>query len=290
VSDPQLRAAVAGSPITHSRSPLLHSTAYALLEAPIEYGRVEADAADAPALARRLRAEPGWLGLSATMPLKAALLSEMDEVTPTARLLGAMNTVVVSRASGAVRLTGHNTDVEGIVLSLRAAGGLDPARAALVLGGGGTAAAALAALAQLGFDSATVAVRSPQRAAGLAGLGEALGLDVDVTSLTSVTRLAPPGAVVSALPPRAADASASDVAHLAAPGVPLLDVAYDPWPSALAARWQAAGGRAVHGLAMLVYQAVAQIELFTGDARAREDFVVGALCDAADITPAGSPR
>ncbi len=283
------RAAVAGSPITHSRSPLLHSTAYALLGAQIDYGRIEADAAAAPALAERLRTEPGWVGLSATMPLKQALLPEMDEVSETARLLGAMNTVVVSRSEEGVRLSGHNTDVEGIVLALRAAGGVDPERPGLVLGGGGTAASALAALAQLGLERVTVAVRNPERAAGLVELGDALGLNVDVTSLTTVTRGSAPGAVVSALPPGAADASAEAVAALARPGVPLLDVAYDPWPSPLAAAWGRAGGTAVHGLAMLVYQAIAQIELFTGDPRARQERVVAALCDAADITPAGAP-
>ncbi|WP_394161497.1 shikimate dehydrogenase [Galactobacter valiniphilus] len=289
MSPAQLRAAVAGQPISHSRSPLLHSTAYALLGAPIDYGRIEAGAEAAPALAARLRSEAGWTGLSATMPLKQALLAEMDELSETARLLGAMNTVVVSRDADGVRLTGHNTDVEGIVLALRAAAGLRAEQSALVLGGGGTAASALAALAQLGFRRVTVAVRTPERAAALVELGAELGLAVDVTSLTSVTRLSAPGAVVSALPPGAADASAEAVASIAGTGVPLLDVAYDPWPSPLAAAWGRAGGTPVHGLAMLVYQAIAQIELFTGDPRARQASVVAALCDAADITPAGAP-
>ena len=46
-------------------------------------------------------------------------------------------------------------------------------------------------------------------------------------------------------------------------GVPLLDVAYDPWPTALGARWLAAGGRLLHGLDMLIEQAVLQVRIFT---------------------------
>lgn len=69
-------------------------------------------------------------------------------------------------------------------------------------------------------------------------------------------------AVVSTLPPRAADEIAAALSPLTRP-VPLLDVAYDPWPSALAASWEAAGGRVVSGLVMLLHQAVKQVELFT---------------------------
>lgn len=285
------RAAVVGRPIAHSRSPLLHSTAYGLLGAGIDYGRIEAGEEDAPRLAAALRQEPGWRGLSVTMPLKRAMLALVDEASSEASALGALNTVVVSRAAGgAVRLRGENTDVQGVIGALGAAGlsGLAPAAwTPLVLGAGGTAAAALAALRRLGATSATVAVREPTRAGSLEGVAAALGIRCHVISLTSVKRLGQVPVVVSTLPPRAADAWAADVAALASPGAVLLDAAYDPWPSALAAAWAGRGARVVHGLSMLVHQAVEQMVLFSGDPGARDGAVVAALCDAVGITPGG---
>ncbi|RKW71198.1 shikimate dehydrogenase family protein [Galactobacter caseinivorans] len=286
------RAAVIGHPIDHSRSPLLHSTAYALLGAQIDYGRLDAQEADAATVAGRLRTEPGWVGLSVTMPMKAAMLAHMDTLDPLARALGALNTVVVSHLpdGGGVRLHGANTDVVGVQQAV-AGGGVASLEGehCLILGGGGTAAAALAGVQLLGCTDVSVAVREPQRAAGLAALGQTLGVKVAVTSLTTMTG-PEPRVVISTLPPRAADPFANAVAQRAAQGSLLMDVAYAPWPSALATAWAARGGVVVHGLAMLVHQAVEQIALFTGLEAARSPQILGALCDAADITVRGEPR
>ncbi|WP_070160255.1 hypothetical protein [Nesterenkonia sp. PF2B19] len=73
--------------------------------------------------------------------------------------------------------------------------------------------------------------------------------------------------MVSTLPPRAADGLAAQVPRLRR-RLPLLDVAYDPWPSALADAWERAGGHVVSGLTMLLHQAVEQVHRFTaGTAR-----------------------
>ena len=69
-----------------------------------------------------------------------------------------------------------------------------------------------------------------------------------------------------------------------APGV-LLDVAYDPWPSRIAAVWQDAGGKVVPGLEMLIYQAVEQVRHFTGLGPAVPAEVIDVMCDAV-----GAPR
>lgn len=286
------RAAVVGHPIDHSRSPLLHSTAYALLGAQIDYGRIDAQEADAVALAQRLRTEPGWVGLSVTMPMKQPLLAHMDTVDPLAAALGALNTVLVTSLpdGGGVSLRGSNTDVAGVREAVAGAGVSSLAgKHCLILGGGGTAAAALAGVQALGCTEVTVAAREPARATAMTALGETIGVRVDVTSLTTMT---PPASavVISTLPPRAADPFAHAVALLAAPGGVLLDVAYAPWPSALAGAWACAGGTVVHGLAMLVHQAMEQIALFSADSAAREPRILHALCDAADITVRGEPK
>ena len=96
--------------------------------------------------------------------------------------------------------------------------------------------------------------------------------------------------VISTLPPRAADALAAELAQAcgSAPerraGV-LLDVAYDPWPSRIAAAWQDAGGTVVPGLEMLIYQAVEQVRHFTGLGEAVTAEVIDVMCDAV-----GAPR
>ena len=114
--DPR-RAAVLGSPIEHSLSPVLHTAAYAALGlAAWTYTAIECDEAGLPALlASRDRQ---WAGLSLTMPLKRAVLPLLDTAEPLVADVGCANTVIF--AAGARQ--GHNTDVPGMVNALTAAG------------------------------------------------------------------------------------------------------------------------------------------------------------------------
>lgn len=263
------RAAVLGHPIGHSKSPLLHAAAYEHLGLEIDYTRIDLEETGVEGFLQERAQEQSWLGWSVTMPLKAALVPHMAVISERVKTLGALNTVI-RQGSGA--LHGENTDVDGIVEALREAG---LSRASTggegpfgVLGGGATAAAALAAAAELGFGRAVVYARSPERAASLQPVADALGIRVSFRSFTEFAS-APdaPAAVVSTLPPRAADGLASALGEEGAlAGIPLLDVAYDPWPSALALAWERAGGTVVSGLVMLLHQAVRQVELFTAAA------------------------
>ncbi|GER22181.1 shikimate 5-dehydrogenase [Zafaria cholistanensis] len=282
----QGRAAVFGRPIGHSRSPVLHRAAYALLGLDIGYTAVEGGEEEAPRIAAMLRSEPGWRGGSFTMPLKHVMVPLMDTVSDRVARLGVLNTVVVSRdGTGQVRLHGENTDVAGIVRALRDAGTTRLSRAA-VLGAGGTAAAATEALAQLGAASLDYVVRTPARAAGVLALAADLGLEARAVSAEEAgARLGEYGAVVSTLPPHAADGMVGALRVDTVPArTPLLDVAYDPWPSVLAAAWEAAGGRVVSGLSMLVHQAVEQVRLFSGAGDADWERVTNVMCDAVDLS------
>ncbi|WP_010525642.1 shikimate dehydrogenase [Nesterenkonia sp. F] len=287
---PIARAAVLGSPIGHSLSPALHGAAYAHLGLAAQYTRRDVDVEGLDAFLRAADADPSgppWLGWSVTMPLKAAMVEHMDAVSERVRRLGVLNTVV--HRDG--RRRGENTDVDGIVAALREAGpeGLRPAGggasgAFVIVGAGATAAATLAAAAELGFAEVRCHARAPERAEALRPVGETLGLRLSTLPLEDlVDDLAgrgehpAPAAVVSTLPPGAADGLAEQIAaSSAAPGaagapstagVPLLDVAYDPWPSRLATAWESLGGAVVSGLSMLLHQAVAQIDLFTAATR-----------------------
>ncbi|WP_246126326.1 shikimate dehydrogenase [Nesterenkonia populi] len=267
------RAAVLGSPIGHSKSPALHAAAYRHLGLEIGYARIEADETTLDDFLAGEGAEPGWVGFSVTMPLKAAMVRHMTTSSMRVQDLGVLNTVVIREAEehhgGRRHLHGENTDVDGIVTTLREDGLSrdEPAGGSFaVLGAGGTAAAALAAAAELGFGRARIYARTPEKAAAARPLAQRLGLELMIRPMAELGHdLADVrnSVVVSALPPSAADELVSQLPPLGVPFPPLLDVAYDPWPSALAAAWQERGGRVVSGLHMLLHQAVKQVELFT---------------------------
>ncbi|MBL0887121.1 shikimate dehydrogenase [Myceligenerans indicum] len=304
-----VRAAVLGHPIAHSLSPALHAAAYRALGLDDwDYGRHDVDEDGLRTFLAGL--DRGWAGLSLTMPLKHRALELVDHLEPLAAAVGAVNTVLVAPAgppgaSGAVTLTGTNTDVYGLVQALREGLGTPPpgnasgtdgsgtdgsgteasgtdasgtetpgaeVTSAVVLGGGATAASALAALAQLGCVSPRVLVRSLDRVGQLRAAIARMGITPDVAEADlsgadgQVPRaLAAADVVVSTLPPRAADQLAAVVRDR--PGHPrgvLLDVAYDPRPTALHTAWTASGGVAVPGERMLLHQAVEQVRLMTG--------------------------
>ncbi|MFI1940720.1 shikimate dehydrogenase [Streptomyces purpureus] len=249
-----MRAAVLGSPVSHSLSPVLHTAAYeALGLADWTYTAIDCEERELPAFLGGL--DDTWAGVSLTMPLKRAVLPLLDTVSPRAAAVGAVNTVV--RRDG--RLHGENTDVHGIRAALAEAG-VTTASTAVVLGGGATACSALAALAELGARRPTVLVRDPARTTALRATADRLGVTPTVAPLTQAAHHLP-GAplVLTTLPPGAAD----DHAPLLGPGV-LFDVVYTPWPTRAAHAAAAAGARVASGLSMLLHQAVGQVALMTG--------------------------
>jgi shikimate dehydrogenase len=248
-----------GSPIGHSLSPALHLAAYRSLGLP-SWTYIKQEVQEA-GLAGALDAlGPEWVGVSLTMPLKHAVLPLLDELTELASAVGAVNTVTL----GEGRRRGDNTDVYGIVAALRDAGCSSAGQGpdAVLLGGGATAASALAAMQELGNADPVVVVRSPERAGLLMAAAERLGARPRLVTWDRAAEVAGSAAVVvSTVPPGAADGLLP--AGLRTSGV-LLDVVYRPWPTALAAAWTAGGGVAVPGLAMLVHQAAAQVRAWTG--------------------------
>lgn len=236
-----------GHPIAHSLSPRLHRAAYAALGLDWTYDAVDCGEAELPAFLDGLG--PDWAGLSLTMPLKSAVLPLLDEVSDLARDVAAANTVLLRGG----RRIGDNTDVHGIAAALTGAG-VTRVERAVVLGGGATARSALAALQRLGCTTPVLVVRSdPAQALAAA---ERLGVSPSVT-VSAPEALAGCDLLISTLPAGAADRFAPYVQKIPA----LLDVVYDPWPTALAA---ACGGVVVSGLSMLLHQAARQVELITG--------------------------
>jgi len=255
------KAAVLGSPVAHSRSPQLHLAAYrALGLTGWTYERIECTADELPSLVGGFG--PEWVGVSVTMPGKFAALRFAGERTERAELVGSANTLV--RTDHGWRA--DNTDIDGVAGAL---GHADNLRRAIVLGSGGTAPAAVVALADLGVTEIAVVARNREKSARLLELGAAVGVTTafcDLADPQLAGIVADADVLVSTIP---ADAAAEHAATFASVPV-LLDAIYDPWPTPLARAVQSAGGQVISGLQMLLHQAFSQVEQFTGRPAPRE--------------------
>lgn len=261
--------AVLGSPIAHSKSPVLHRAAYEALGLPWRYEAIEVSTDELPEFIGSRT--PEWRGLSLTMPLKRDVLPLLDTRHELVELTGAANTVLFHDNAGDRMLKGFNTDVFGITAALLGAG-IGRVSAVRVLGAGATAASAIVAVAQLGAGRVAVSARTPERMAGLVSLGERLGVDVRGADVGAHTAGFDggfvPDAVISTMPGGADHGLRFDEATRASSV--LLDVAYDPWPSQLALSWLEAGGRVASGLDMLLNQALMQVRIFVAGSPADE--------------------
>ena len=247
-------AAVIGSPVQHSLSPAIHNAAYAALGLDWVYVAFEVApgrAADALTAMRVLV----LAGLSVTMPHKHHVAAAVDEIAPAARVLDAVN-CVERTADG--RLVGHNTDGDGFVDALVAAGRSPAGLRCVVVGAGGAARAVIDALARHGASEIVVVNRTPARAAEAAALAGAVGrvgTPADVRDADLVVNATSIGMGSNELPLGA---------ELLRAGQVVADLVYHPLDTALLAVARAAGATPVDGLGMLVHQAARQIEIWTG--------------------------
>jgi shikimate dehydrogenase len=262
------RAAVLGSPIAHSRSPQLHLAAYRALGLDgWTYDRIECTADELPSAVSGFG--PEWVGVSVTMPGKFAALRFADERTRRAELVGAANTLM--RTSTGWRA--DNTDIDDVSGALGEASGH-----AIVVGSGGTAPAVVVGLVELGVQRITVVARDREEVTAVVALATKVGVDAgwcDITGPEVAQVVATADAVVNTIP---ADAAARYASVLATTPV-MLDAIYDPWPTPLASAVEAAGGRVINGLQMLLHQAFAQVEQFTGLPAPKEAMRAALLSD-----------
>ncbi len=253
------RAAVLGSPISHTRSPDLHRAAYAELGLDWTYDAIECNDRDFAAFFAGL--DEQWRGLSLTMPLKEVVLDVVEDVDDRARQAHSANTVWRTADSSSWRAT--NTDIPGICSALGDVG-VDRLERVRILGAGATARSAVAAVAEMGAVSIVVHARRPEAADEVVRLARDLGCssrgaDLDVQwgedDLLISTLPADAGA------PWAAALDADRIGHTA-----LLDASYHPWPTPLAQAWarHAPVAPVASGRDMLLWQAVDQVRLMTG--------------------------
>jgi shikimate dehydrogenase len=258
-------AAVIGSPVRHSLSPLLHNTAFEHLG--LDWVYLAFDVADGSAAgALEAMRELGISGLSVTMPHKEAVADRCDELSPDAAALRAANCVV----NDGGRLIGHNTDGDGFINALAAELALNPAglRCA-VLGAGGAARSIGLALARSGATRVAIINRTEDRAREAAALFPDVAVVVDpedvaavivdsdlIVNATSVGMGAQPDDALSADFPVDPD--------LIGPQHTVVDIVYRPLVTPLLAHAQSRGARTANGVAMLTHQAALAFTLWTG--------------------------
>lgn len=250
---------ILGHRVARSLSPLIHNHLYRTLDLDRCYLPLSADASEVPGVLSSFKA--GELpfdlgGLSVTAPLKMTVIPFLDELAPCAGRVGAVNTLV-RRPSG--RLRGFNTDVHGLLETLRTSGiGPFHGRQALIIGAGGAARAAALALESLGMKLSVVN-RTPARARELARAvgGEGGGLDAFCGQrfhLVVNASTSPPGEERGAIP----------AFQLIDAGTAIFDLDYHPPLTPLLAAGRRLGCRTMDGLEMLACQGERQFRLFTG--------------------------
>ncbi|KAJ1819875.1 3-dehydroquinate dehydratase (3-dehydroquinase) [Coemansia sp. RSA 2675] len=252
---PARKMALCGTPIQHSPSPAMHNAAFSALGLPHVYGRLET--AEANGLAE-LFADPEFGGASITIPLKQSVIPLLTQLTPAARRIGAVNTVIPTTLGGKSALLGDNTDYLGIVGCLRRSQAVAFSKAtALVVGAGGTTRAALYALYTLGVGSVVIYNRTAQRAEEL--VAEFSELFASLVSVSDLAAVESPDYVVGTIP-------ACDLAYpdslFAKAGV-ALDMAYKPRWTPLLESAKRHGWTVVPGVDVLIEQGIHQLEKWT---------------------------
>lgn len=260
--------AVIGNPVEHSLSPAIHNAAFQKLG--LNYVYLAFRVESLPGAVAGMRALGNLRGFSVTIPHKVAIIPLLDEVDPTARLIGSVNTIVVEQG----KLTGSNTDASGALRALKEGGAMLKGQRVLMLGSGGAARAIAFALAM---------EPPPIRIEGLTILGilddERHTLAADVRAKTSLRVEEGPmtdealretmrdSQVLIHCTPVGMHPKVKDTcvpAKLLEPHLTVMDIVYNPLNTQLLKDAKAAGCRTIRGLEMFLNQAIGQFELWTG--------------------------
>ena len=256
-------ACLIGQPVAHSFSPALHNAAFNALgiDANYEAWDVPADGLHKAVEALR-RAD--CMGANVTAPHKQAVLQFVDDVSDAVVALGAMNTIV--NRDG--RLSGDNTDARGLARWMTQSG-IDPSgAAALVLGAGGAARAAVWALADLGANSILILNRTPERADELVkSLKPHIAraeLRAGALAMAAQQQHTPWGVVINATSLGHHGAAPEVHPSCYSPQSVAIELAYNPPETGFMVAARAASARAENGLGMLLHQAALAFERWTG--------------------------
>jgi shikimate dehydrogenase len=260
-ADRRFLTGLIGAPIKHSASPAMHERAATALGARCHYQLIEVAGAGAEELrlllegVRRL----GFSGVNVTFPYKEAIVPLLDELSPEAAEIGAVNTVVVRHG----RLVGHNTDTTGFALAIGDLLARSRDGAVALLGAGGVGKAIAFALSGLGIAELRIFDTDRAKAEGLAALlpgirkiGIADSVEAALHDAVGVVNATP----VGMLPSRASPVPEA----LLRRGLWVVDAVYSPLWTPLLVAAKAKGATIMTGRELAIHQAADAFELFTG--------------------------
>ena len=260
-----------GAPIAHSASPAMHERAAEALGMRCHYQLIEIAGAKRDELklllegVRRL----GFAGINVTFPYKEAVLDLLDELSPTAARIGAVNTIVVRDK----RLIGYNTDTTGFARAVAPLVSTPAHGAVALIGAGGVGKAIAFALAGLGVAELRIYDSEPAKAAHLAALlegevktGLAPSVEQALRGVVGVVN----GSPVGMLPSRGTPVP-DQLLHA---GLWVADAVYSPLWTPLLTAAKAKGAAVMTGRELAIYQAADAFELFAGVAPSTAEMVI----------------
>ncbi len=258
---------VLGKPVGHSLSPAIHNAAFRALGLNFVYLAWQVDTiGDA---VKGLRALGNFRGASVTIPHKVAAMQFLDHVEPTAKRIGAINTIVADKGE----LSGYNTDATGALRALREGGVELKGRRIVVLGSGGAARAiAVALAADSGAENLTLlGIEDSERtrlAQDIRSVGVATVEDSHLDE-AALRRVLPDSHVLIHCTPVGMSPKSDSTcvpASLLHSGLAVMDIVYNPRETQLLKDAKFAGCKTIPGLEMFLNQAVTQFELWTNQA------------------------
>jgi shikimate dehydrogenase len=247
-----IKAAVLGSPISHSLSPLLHTIAYTELGLESEYTRIDVKSGELKNFLENCGST--WSGFSLTMPLKEEVLDFSTNVSPLAARIRSANTLIQNPLQ---TWNVSTTDVSGFTHAL-SAHGKDAGGDVLIIGGGATARAAVSACDGVS-SRISVMVRSLSRANEISNSVEFSDLEFVEWGDTKLFETA--DLIISTVPEGVSDSLVKKFP--AKPAGIFFDVLYKPWPTMALKAWSDLGGQVVDGLDLLIHQAIDQVAIFS---------------------------
>lgn len=248
-----IKAAVLGSPISHSLSPLLHTVAYQELGLESEYTAIEISSGTLESFLATC--DENWTGFSLTMPLKEEVLGCVTRVSPLSARIRSANTLVQIQG----QWSATSTDVSGFTHAL-AAHGRDASGEVLIIGAGATARAAAAACDGVA-DRITVMNRSISRVEAISNCVEIS--DLEFVNWQDFGALEYADLIISTTPEGVTDSLVQSFPTDSS--AVFFDVLYKPWPTLALRQWSASGAAVIDGLDLLIHQAIDQVSIFSGE-------------------------
>jgi shikimate dehydrogenase len=263
---PSILAGLIGSGIQASRTPALHehegdAQGMRYLYRLLDLDALKLDISALPDLltgAQRM----GYTGLNITFPCKQAVIPLLDELSPQARGIGAVNTVLFKDG----QRIGHNTDCLGFAEGFRRGLNDVPRKRVVQMGAGGAGAAVAHALLAEGVEQLTIFEVDPSRAQGLVdNLNAHLGANRALVGRDLPAAMAAADGLVNTTPVGMSKLPGTPLPpELLHPALWVAEIIYFPLQTELLKHARALGCRTLDGGTMAVFQAVKAFELFSG--------------------------